>query len=86
MGHMDFTYGFPNATRVSLFLWFQHARRILEFLYTDAVTDIDHDVAVPLLIAAERFLLDRLKGICEPVLCVAFRTLTLITSWQRRNC
>ena len=39
--------------------------KILEFLYTDMVTDIPPDVAVPLLIASEQYLLDRLKGLCE---------------------
>lgn len=39
--------------------------KMLEFLFTDTVTDISPDVAVPLLIASERYLLDRLKGLCE---------------------
>ena len=39
--------------------------KMLEFLYTDIVTDIPPDVAVPLLIASEQYLLDRLKGLCE---------------------
>ena len=39
--------------------------KILEFLYTDTVQEIVPDVAVPLLIAAEQFLLGRLKGLCE---------------------
>ena len=39
--------------------------KMLEFLYTDVVTDIPPDVAVPLLIASEQYLLDRLKGLCE---------------------
>jgi hypothetical protein len=39
--------------------------KILEFLYTDTVLDIPPDVAVPLLIAAEQYLLLRLKSLCE---------------------
>ena len=39
--------------------------KIIEFLYTDNVTDISSDIAVPLLMAAERYLLGRLKGLCE---------------------
>ena len=39
--------------------------KMLEFLYTDTVTDITPHLAVPLLIASERYLLDRLKGLCE---------------------
>ena len=37
---------------------------MLEFLYTDNVVSLTEDRAVPLLIASERFLLDRLKGLC----------------------
>lgn len=32
------------------------------------MTDITPDTAVPLLIASERYLLDRLKGLCEDVI------------------
>jgi len=39
--------------------------KMLEYLYTDTVADISPDLAVPLLIAAEQYLLDRLKGLCE---------------------
>lgn len=39
--------------------------KLLEFLYTDDVEDLGPDMAIPLLIAAELYLLDRLKGICE---------------------
>ena len=39
--------------------------KILEFLYTDTVLEIPPDIAVPLLIAAEQYLLLRLKGLCE---------------------
>jgi len=38
---------------------------ILEYIYTDQVGDITADLAVGLLVAAERFLLDRLKALCE---------------------
>jgi hypothetical protein len=36
---------------------------ILEFLYTDQVDSISPDTAVPLLIASELYMLDRLKAI-----------------------
>jgi N-acetylneuraminic acid mutarotase len=39
--------------------------KLMEFLMTDAVQTIPHDLAVPLLIASERFLLARLKALCE---------------------
>jgi len=40
---------------------------LLEYIYTDQVGDISADLAVHLLIAAERFLLDRLKALCEDI-------------------
>mmetsp|Transcript_8640 Transcript_8640/g.14792 ORF Transcript_8640/g.14792 Transcript_8640/m.14792 type:complete len:517 (-) Transcript_8640:83-1633(-) len=40
---------------------------LLEYIYTDQVGDISSDLAVHLLIAAERFLLDRLKALCEDI-------------------
>eukprot|EP00941_MAST-03F_sp_MAST-3F-sp1_P001790 g1790.t1 len=39
--------------------------KILEFLYTDQIQTIEPEIAVELLIASERFLLARLKGLCE---------------------
>merc|ERR1711972_1302172 len=41
---------------------------LLEYIYTDQVGDIGSRLAVPLLIAAERFLLDRLKALCEDII------------------
>jgi len=41
---------------------------LLEYIYTDQVGDIGSQLAVPLLIAAERFLLDRLKALCEDII------------------
>merc|ERR1719352_285136 len=41
---------------------------LLEYIYTDKVGDISSDLAVHLLIAAERFLLDRLKALCEDII------------------
>lgn len=41
---------------------------LLEYIYTDKVGDISSELAVHLLIAAERFLLDRLKALCEDVI------------------
>jgi len=39
--------------------------KVLEFLYTDNVRDISYDIGIPLLIISERFMLDRLKSLCE---------------------
>lgn len=39
--------------------------KMLEFIYTDDVGELPFNTAVDLLIVAEQFLLDRLKGICE---------------------
>jgi hypothetical protein len=36
---------------------------IVEFLYTDQIPEISYEIAVPLLIAAELYMLDRLKAI-----------------------
>lgn len=41
---------------------------LLEYIYTDQVGDVSSQMAVPLLIAAERFLLDRLKALCEDII------------------
>lgn len=41
---------------------------LLEYIYTDQVGDISSDLAVHLLIVAERFLLDRLKALCEDII------------------
>jgi len=40
---------------------------LLEYIYTDQIGDITADLAVHLLVAAERFLLDRLKALCEDI-------------------
>uniref|UniRef100_A0A7S1Z0K8 BTB domain-containing protein n=5 Tax=Ditylum brightwellii TaxID=49249 RepID=A0A7S1Z0K8_9STRA len=39
--------------------------KVLEYLYTDSICDTSLEVGVPLLIASERFMLDRLKALCE---------------------
>merc|ERR1712061_214081 len=41
---------------------------LLEYIYTDQLGDISSELAVHLLIAAERFLLDRLKALCEDII------------------
>merc|ERR1712190_401340 len=41
---------------------------LLEYIYTDTVADISSELAVHLLIVAERFLLDRLKALCEDII------------------
>ncbi|KAL7477390.1 hypothetical protein ACHAW6_003198 [Cyclotella cf. meneghiniana] len=39
--------------------------KVIEYLYTDNVSELTWDLSVPLLIASERFMLDRLKALCE---------------------
>jgi hypothetical protein len=39
--------------------------KVIEYLYTDNVSELTWDISVPLLIASERFMLDRLKALCE---------------------
>jgi len=41
---------------------------LLEYIYTDQVGEISSEIAVNLLIVAERFLLDRLKALCEDII------------------
>merc|ERR1719316_734485 len=42
--------------------------QLLEYIYTDQVGDIGSELAVHFLIAAERFLIDRLKALCEDII------------------
>lgn len=39
--------------------------RVLEYLYTDAVSDVTWEMGMSLLIAGEQFMLDRLKALCQ---------------------
>lgn len=39
--------------------------KVVEYLYTDNVSDLNLDLSIPLLIASEQFMLDRLKALCE---------------------
>jgi len=39
--------------------------KVMEYLYTDTVREITLDVGIHLLIVSERFMLDRLKALCE---------------------
>lgn len=39
--------------------------KVMEYLYTDTVREISLDVGIHLLIVSERFMLDRLKALCE---------------------
>merc|ERR1712232_1011789 len=41
---------------------------LMEYIYTDEVGDVPADLATHLLVAAERFLLDRLKALCEDII------------------
>jgi len=54
---------------------------MLEFLYTDSVSDISPSIAIPLMVASEQYLLDRLKSLCQDQIrksisatCAAFAT------------
>merc|ERR550532_2622754 len=53
---------------------------LLEYIYTDQVGEITSDLAVHLLIAAERFLLDRLKALCEDTIrkCISIENVVQI--------
>lgn len=42
--------------------------KVLEYLYTDSVRDISLEVGIDLLMASERFMLDRLKALCEDII------------------
>ena len=39
--------------------------KVVEYLYTDNVSELTWDLSVPLLISSEQFMLDRLKALCE---------------------
>lgn len=39
--------------------------QILHYLYTDTINEIELEIGLPLLMASERFMLDRLKSLCE---------------------
>lgn len=39
--------------------------KVIEYLYTDGVSELTWDLSVPLLIASEQYMLDRLKALCE---------------------
>ena len=40
-------------------------QKILHYLYTDAIENLSLDISIPLMVASERFMLDRLKSLCE---------------------
>lgn len=42
--------------------------QVLEFLYTDTVYNVSLETGIHLMIASERFMLDRLKSLCEDVI------------------
>mmetsp|Transcript_25862 Transcript_25862/g.37863 ORF Transcript_25862/g.37863 Transcript_25862/m.37863 type:complete len:612 (-) Transcript_25862:104-1939(-) len=42
--------------------------KVLEYLYTDTVFDISLEIGIHLLIVSERYMLDRLKSLCEDVI------------------
>mmetsp|Transcript_67271 Transcript_67271/g.194549 ORF Transcript_67271/g.194549 Transcript_67271/m.194549 type:complete len:622 (-) Transcript_67271:341-2206(-) len=42
--------------------------KVLEYLYTDTIKDVNLELGVHLLIASEQFMLDRLKQLCEDII------------------
>lgn len=42
--------------------------KILEYLYTDSIQDLDTKLGIELLITSEQFMLDRLKALCEDII------------------
>ena len=42
--------------------------KMIEYLYTDSLDSITLEIGIPLLITSERFLLDRLKAVCEDLI------------------
>ena len=42
--------------------------KVLEYLYTDTVKDVNLELGIHLLIASELFMLDRLKALCEDII------------------
>jgi len=42
--------------------------KVLEFLYTDTLSEVSPELGIQILIASELFLLDRLKAICEDMI------------------
>lgn len=40
-------------------------QKILQYIYTDQIQDISFETCISLLMASERFMLDRLKSLCE---------------------
>lgn len=60
--------------------------KVLEFLYTDTVSDVSPELGIHIMIASELFLLDRLKAICEDIIRNEINlynaTSILLTSYQ----
>lgn len=42
--------------------------KVLEYLYTDSIRDVNLELGMHLLIASEQFMLDRLKSLCEDII------------------
>jgi len=51
---------------------------MLEFLYTDTVAHIPPELAVPLLVAGERWMLPRLKALCEEAIRLSITASTVV--------
>ncbi|XP_039855184.1 BTB/POZ and MATH domain-containing protein 1-like [Panicum virgatum] len=71
-------------------------RALLHFIYTDSLPDVDQktgeynsDLIWHLLVAADRYAVDRLKSLCETILCKNLDVETVATTLalaQQRNC
>ena len=42
--------------------------KVLEFLYTDSIRDLDTELGIQVLITSELFMLDRLKALCVDII------------------
>lgn len=62
--------------------------KVLEYLYTDYVRDTSLEVNIHLLIASEQFMLDRLKVLCEDLICDDISTdsvISILVASHRHN-
>jgi leucine-zipper-like transcriptional regulator 1 len=53
--------------------------KVLEYLYTDSVGTVTLETGIPLLIASEQFMLDRLKALCEDLIRRDISTETVVS-------
>lgn len=53
--------------------------KVLEYIYTDQIMETSLEVNIHLMIASEQFMLDRLKTLCEDMICCDISTDTVIS-------